>query len=137
MTEDNRRQNVLDELERAAQSLRAAEALAGLGLASDSVSRAFYGAHHLLRAVLFTRGLESKTHAGALHLFNLHFVRAGEFSSSNNRILAGLQRARELADYAAAVKFSTEDAQVLLDDARRFESDVRSFLAAQSWLNDV
>ena len=36
MTEDNKRRNIMDELARADQSLRAARALLGLGLHADA-----------------------------------------------------------------------------------------------------
>jgi hypothetical protein len=102
MTKEGISSNIKAELERAEQSLCAAEALLKLDLNADAVSRAYYGVFHLLRAILFSKGLEPKSHSGAIHLFNTDFVRPGLFSSANNRLIAGLQRARELADYDAA-----------------------------------
>jgi len=64
VTADNRKQNVADELVRAAQCLAAAEALVGLGLAADAISRAYYAAFHLVRALLFSRGTEPRSHQG-------------------------------------------------------------------------
>lgn len=66
--------------------------------------------------------VEPKTHAGAIHLLNVEFIRPGLLPSSFNRLFAGLQRSRELADYDAAVTFSREDAQAEIDAARSFES---------------
>jgi hypothetical protein len=135
VTDENRRRNLADELARARQSLRAAESLVELGLHADSVSRAYYAAYHFLRALLLSRGLEPKTHAGAIHLFNTEFVRAGTFPSSHNRVLAGLQRARELADYDSAVEFSADDAQVLGGDAQSFGDEVQAFLRSEGWID--
>ena len=81
------------------------------------MSRAYYGAFHALCALLFSRGLEAKSHGGAIHLFNTEFVRTGLLGSSHNRLLAGVQRSRELADYDAAVTFSKEDAEGCLRDS--------------------
>ena len=133
MTDENRRRNLALELERADQALRAAEALLGLALFSDAVSRAYYAAFHFLRALLLTRGLEPKSHRGAIHLFNAEFVRPATFSTAHNRLLAGLQRARELADYDSAVAFSLEDARAEIEDARRFGSEIRAFLVREGW----
>jgi uncharacterized protein (UPF0332 family) len=135
LTEDNRRQNLRDELVRAAQAMRAAEALIALGLFSDAVSRAYYAVFHGLRALLLSRGLEPRSHGGAIHLFNTELVRAGAMPSSHNRLLGGLQRARELADYQAAVVFSEDDARALLDDARSFDADARALLTREGWLS--
>lgn len=133
MTSDNRRRNIADELARAGEALRAAEALLALGLHPDCVSRAYYATFHHLRALLLTRGAEAKTHAGALHLFNAELVRPGLFPSAHNRLLAGMQRGRELADYDAAVVFSEEDARALLEDARAFARSAREFLDREGW----
>ncbi len=135
MTHENRRRNIREEVARADESLRAAEALLDLGLHADSVSRSYYAALHLLRALLLSRGLEPRSHAGAIHLFNSEFVRGGLFPSSHNRLVGGLQRARELADYDAAAAFSAEDARVELEDARAFAKAVLDFLGREGWLS--
>jgi len=134
VNEKNRRQNVLDEIARGEQALRAAEALLGLGLNSDAISRAYYAAYHFLRALLLTRGIEPKTHAGAISQFSLEFVRAGLLPSSHNRLLGGLQRMRELADYDAAVQFSEDDAKSEIEDARAFAMEAQGLLTREGWL---
>lgn len=133
MTDENRRRNIADELARAEDAFRAARALAGLGLNADSISRAYYGAFHCLRALLLSRGVDAKTHAGAIHVFNTEFVRPGVFASSHNRLLAGMQRSRELADYDAAVTFSEDDTAACLRDAEAFRTDVLSYLRQEKW----
>lgn len=133
MTEENRRRNIADELARAEQAVQAARALLDLGLHADSVSRAYYAAFHCLRALLLSRGVDAKTHAGAIHVFNTEFVRAGLFASSHNRLLAGIQRSRELADYDAAVTFSKEDSEACMRDADAFRADVLTLLRREKW----
>ncbi len=134
MTDESRRQNLKDEVVRAGECLRAAEALIQLGLAADAVSRAYYGAFHILRALLFSQGVEAKSHQGAIHLFNSDLVRKGLMPSSHNRILSGLQRARELADYDAAVVFSVDDARAELEAAKEFERAAKDLLARDGWI---
>jgi uncharacterized protein (UPF0332 family) len=134
MSDEAKKANIRRELERAAEALRAADALVGLGLNADAVSRAYYAAFHLVLALLFSRGVEPKTHAGALHLLNVELVRNGLVASSHNRLLAGLQRARELADYDSAATFSTDDARAIADEARAFGEDARALLAREGWI---
>lgn len=134
--QDQRRQDIIDELRRGDEALRAAEALMAAELHADAVSRAYYGAWHHLRAVLLSRGVEARTHAGAIHLFNTEMVKKGTMSSSNNRILGGLQRAREMADYDSAVQFSADDARVLTADARSFAEEVKRLLTAEGWVSN-
>jgi uncharacterized protein (UPF0332 family) len=88
VTDENRRANIRDAIARADAALAAADALAELGLAADSVSRSYYGAYHYLRALLLTSGAEPRTHAGAIRLFNVEFLRQGRFATSCNRLLS-------------------------------------------------
>lgn len=134
MTDGNSRRNIADELGRGEEALAAAAALIPLRLYADSVSRSYFAVLHHLRAALFARGLEPKTHAGALHLFNTELVRPGLFSSAFNRLIAGAQRVRELADYDAATVFSADDAAAQLADAQAFANEVRAFLLREGWL---
>jgi uncharacterized protein (UPF0332 family) len=46
VTEENRRRNLRDEVERGDQALRAAQTLLDAGLHADSVTRAYFGAFH-------------------------------------------------------------------------------------------
>jgi hypothetical protein len=52
----------------------------------------------------------------------------------HNRLLGGLQRARELADYDAAVLFTEEDAHAEVKEARAFETAALEFLRNEGWL---
>lgn len=135
MTRDNRKANIADELQRGDDAVKAAHALAGLGLHADAVSRAYHAVLHALKALLLSRGLEAKSHAGSIHLFNREFVRTGLLDSSNNRLLSGMQRSRELADYAAGIVFSEEDTASELQQAERFISCAKALLAKESWLS--
>src|SRR5262249_54054240 len=134
VTNENRKRNILDEVRRAEQAMKAAEGLVALGLFNDAVSRAYYAAFHMLRAALLSRGVEPKTHAGAIHLFNTELVRAGIFPTSHNRLLGSLQRARELADYDAAVVFGKDDAEAEIVAAGSFIARVIEFLRGEGWL---
>ncbi len=99
------------------------------------MSRAYYAAFHFLRALLYARGVEPKSHAGALRMFNVEYVRPGVFPSTHNRLLVGMQRARELADYDAAVVFAAPDADASIADAEAFRADAMARLRADGWID--
>ncbi len=134
MTDANKRGNLELELERSAEAMREAEALVGLGLSYGAISRAYYAAFHLMRALLMTRGFQSKTHAGVFALLNQQFVRPGLLPTRYNRLLGGLERDRQLADYEAAVQFGEEDAREAIAEAKAFEHDVKALLVKEGWL---
>jgi uncharacterized protein (UPF0332 family) len=118
VTNENRRTNIRDEVRRAGESEQAAEALVQLGLVADAASRVYYMLYHWVRALLLSRGLEPRSHSGAIHLFNVELVRTGLMDTSSNRLLSGLQRLRELADYDASLVLSAQDVRQELERAR-------------------
>jgi uncharacterized protein (UPF0332 family) len=132
LTEENKRDNQTDEWSRAQQALRAAEALYHMGLLADAVSRAYYAAFHALKAVLYTRGVEPQSHAGAIHLFNVELVKPGLMSSRLNRILGNLQRTREMADYDPSIVFNEADIAADIEDAKTFIREAELFLFGKS-----
>lgn len=126
MTPTNRTANARDELTRAEQALGAARTLLDGGFVLDAITRAYYAAFHAARAMLVSRGVEPRTHSGAIHLLNVELVRQGLLDPRWNAILARLQRSRELADYDASVTFPAADAEQAIDDATRFLVEARA-----------
>ena len=120
MTSDNQRLNAVEEMARGDEAGRAAQELLRLELYNDAISRAYYAAYHWARALLFSKGLESKTHRDAIQLIGLHFVRTGLLSDDAARSLARLEDAREASDYTASVRFSADEARDAIQQAQAF-----------------
>ena len=74
MTNQNKKINISQELERAKECLKSAELLVTHGQYADAVSRLYYYVYHNIRVLLLSSGLEPKTHEGALRLLGLHFI---------------------------------------------------------------
>lgn len=128
MTESGRRDLVADEISRAEEELRAAETLVAAGLARIAVTRAYFAAFHMARALLFSVDLAPKTHEGAIHLLNQHFVRAGRLSIADARALARLQKYRGEADYGESFLIDDAAAREDLESARTFCARVRALI---------
>jgi uncharacterized protein (UPF0332 family) len=129
VTPQNQRANAEAELARARESLRAAEVLARESLFADAVSDAYYAAFHAVRALLFSVGEEPRSHRGALHLFNVHFVRTGKLDARHLSTLARAQYDRVSADYGAERKFSGDEAAEEIEGARALVDAVAAMLA--------
>jgi len=84
------------------------------------VSRAYYSAFHWARALLLTKGIETRTHRGVVQMFSLHFVKDGPLTEDTAGLLAQLGTYRELSDYASTVSFSEKEAHDAIDRARQF-----------------
>jgi len=120
VTEAGRIAAATEELALAREELSAADHLIAAKLPRVALGRAYFAAFHACRAILYARGLEPRSHHGALHLFNLHVVKGGGFDPSASRLLARLQKFREEADYAEAFVVDEAGAREELEAARGF-----------------
>ena len=73
MTPHNMQLNARAEAARGDTSLKAAKVLLEHQLYSDAISRAYYAAYHWVRALLFIKELDPRSHRGTIQLFHLHY----------------------------------------------------------------
>jgi uncharacterized protein len=109
MTEENKKENIKAELDRASMALDASTLLFENGFLSDAISRLYYFMLHSIRALLLTIGLEPRSHEGVLRVFGLRFIKTGIFWIRESHIFASLMKYREEADYNSPYTFVKED----------------------------
>jgi len=134
VTEDNKRHNIRLEVEKSAARLADAATLLATGSFDSVLSLSYYGAFHSARALLLMDGLEAKTHAGVVHLINLHFVRSGRLTPEMGDILSQLQSRRERAEYDAAALFTETMARSGYENATRFTAQASQLLGKSGYL---
>ncbi len=100
MTIEGRRETAVEEMALAQDELEVAALLVTAGRFRIALTRAYFAVFHALRALLYSHGLEPRSHAGVHHLFNRHFVKPGPYEPDCSRVVARLQKYREEADYA-------------------------------------
>lgn len=128
MTGENQHRNARDEIARAETCLSEARALLSAGFPYGAVSRAYYCVFHAARALLFSIGLEPKTHKAVVSLVGEHFVRTGTLQTTTGRFISRMQRDREDADYEPAAVFTPEEAAALIDGTERFLSEAKHII---------
>lgn len=121
-------QKIQIEIESGNEALEAVRTLIGKGLYRSAISRTYYGLFHYIRALLYTQGLEPKSHEGLEHLFGLHFVRAGKVDIGSAKLLARLQKYREQSDYGLVTVFTKEDVEQELAEVDRFIQSIQDYL---------
>lgn len=128
MNEKNKKMNTKDEWAMSQKAFRAAEVLLDEDLSDQAVSRIYYAAFHAAKALLFTKGLEAKTHQGVGRLFNLHFIKEGTLDIKFSRILSETQKDREDADYFSEYVFTKENVTERFEEVKEFLKVVQKFL---------
>jgi hypothetical protein len=130
VTGENQHRNAQEEIARADTCLEEAHALQASGFPYGAVSRAYYSVFHAARALLFSIGLEAKTHKAVVSLVGEHFVRSGALPAAMGRLISRMQRDREDADYEPAAVFTTEEASSLIREAERFVAEAKRIVSA-------
>jgi uncharacterized protein (UPF0332 family) len=134
MNEDNKRENIREEIDRAKEAVRAAQLLFENGFVRDAISKLYYSLLYSVRALLLVKGLEPKSHEGALRLFGLHFIKAGNFEAKDSHIFSKLMKYREEADYNPSYTFSQEDFIELKNEAETVIQRITTCLKEKEYL---
>ena len=75
------------------------------------LSSLYYGYFHLVKALLYQKGFDPKSHEGVYPMLNLHFIKPGTLDKKISRLFEQLHKAREIADYnPLAPKYDRGDA---------------------------
>ncbi len=131
------RENIREELERAESSLKAANVLYDHKFFNEAVSRLYYHIFYVMRALLLTKGLEPRSHEGALRWFALHFVKTGVFPAESAHTISKLMKFRGEADYNPSYVFTAEDYEGLRRETEELADRARSFLKQEGYLSSV
>lgn len=107
-------------IKNAEERLSAAEYLLKGGYYNDAVSRAYYSMFYAARALLSTREIYPKGHKGVILKFGLEFVREDFIEKVYGCALSHAKDRREAADYDIEKKISEEEAESIVEDAKRF-----------------
>ena len=114
MTDSERDAYVLYRLEKAAETLAAAELLATHGMWNAVVNRLYYAAFYAVTALLVKASVETKSHSGVKTQFFLHFVKTGLINLEQGRLYGDLFDWRQKGDYGDFFDFSESDVKPLL-----------------------
>lgn len=136
MKEKNKKENILEELQRAMRAMGAANLLFNNGFLNDALSRLYYFLLYNIRALLLTKGFEPKSHEGALRLFALHFVKERLFVAKDSHIFSKLMKYREEADYNPSYVFTREDFVEFKKEAENLSYKIKNYLKRESYLKN-
>ena len=115
-------------LQKAKESLEAAELLKREGYTGFSASRAYYSMFYVAEALLFSKKLSFSSHSAVIAAFGKEFVKTGMIDAKFHRYLIDAQDLRNVGDYGVGKKITYEQAQEILQWAREFISSTEETL---------
>ena len=134
MIEKNKKENIGVEIKRAKEAMRVTYLLFENSFVNDAISKLYYFLLYNVRALLLTKGLEPKSHEGALRLFGLHFVKKGIFNPRDSHIFSKLMKFREEADYNPSYTFTNEDFIEFKKEAEELADKIRKYLRKKGYV---
>jgi len=118
-------------LDKALQSIGAAESLLRDGFRDFAVGRAYYAMFYTAEALLAEKGLTFKKHIGVHRSFSEHYVKTGIFDQKYFYWLIAAFNSRMVGDYALRTEFEDEEVGEWISQAREFLVVARKYLEEQ------
>lgn len=115
-------------LERAEQSIRAAQELASRGYHDFAASRAYYAAFYAGTALLLAEGLELNKHSSVIASIHQRFVKTGKLDNEHGKTLNWLFELRGVGDYGVTQHVSRQEAEQAIQGAKGFLDAIKAWL---------
>ena len=96
-----------------------------------SISRSYYSMYYAAQALLLSENIDTSTHKGLIRLFSLHFVKTERLSPEWSNLLKEAYDLRQLSDYDADFTGTLVEAEMLLEKAKAFVTEVETILNEQ------
>lgn len=113
---------------KSAATLREAEILITAESWNGAANRLYYAAFQIVTALMTQEGIRIKSHSGAKHMLDLHFVKTGKLSVELGKFYGDLFNARQDSDYEDFIYFTSEEILPLLDKTNQFILAIRALL---------
>lgn len=116
-------------MERAAELLGDAEALLISGSYKSANNRAYYAIEKAINALLIDKHVETKTHNGAMKMFNVEYVRTENayFTDEDYRLIAAAEQIRNISDYDDFYVASKEETRQQVDNAKYLINKIKRY----------
>jgi uncharacterized protein (UPF0332 family) len=118
-----------DFLEKAAESIDAADLLLKHGYLNVAASRAYYACFYTAQALLLSLGLEYSSHHQVVAQYGRHFSKTRLLDSSYHALLITSFDLRQFADYRVEEPIKAEVVSDLISGGRRFLKAASDYLA--------
>jgi len=125
---DKYEREITANLERAEQSIKAAEELAVNKFYDFAASRAYYAAFYGATAALLNEEMELSKHSGVIASIHHRLVKTGKLDKEQGKELNWLFELRNVGDYGVIIHVSQQDAQRAIRVAENFLQIIKSLL---------
>ncbi len=116
------------------ETLHEAEILFKENSFRGTINRAYYAMFYSVLALLAVKKIGTSKHSGAISLFDREYVKTGIFSKELSQSLRLAFDRRQTHNYGELIDIDKDAAQGILENAKRFITEVESYLERQGYL---
>jgi len=128
MSSDYKQTLISYRLERAAESLQAAELLFQNGMLSSSMNRVYYAMFYAVQALLVMNGVSFSKHGKVKGYFNREFIKSGLLSIEMGKLYNKAFEYRQKFDYIDLVSPDSELVCDYIGKAKAFVEEVEKYI---------
>ena len=92
------------------------------------VNRSYYAMFTMIQAILLMENVFSKTHQGTMIKFHELFIKTGKLPVNLGKMLNETFEKRQFGDYDVDANISEEEAKEVLENARIFLNEIKTYL---------
>jgi len=118
-------------MERAEESLRAAQVLYDAGHWDFAAGRAYYAAFYAASAALLSEGREYQKHSGVIAAIHKFLVKTGKLDKEHGKNLNRLFELRSIGDYGDIRRVPQADAARAIEAAGSFVGAIKKLLSRE------
>lgn len=115
-------------LERAHETIKEAELLLTGNYYNAAINRLYYACFYAAEALLLSKGISTRTHAGVRSMLGLHFVSKGLMSIDSGKTFSVLFELRHDGDYDDFAYSDRETVEEYIPKANAFINEVETLL---------
>lgn len=114
LDQESRKAIVDYRMERAYQALEEARSTVKNGFLNLAANRLYYALYYAASALLISKGIPTKTHAGIMTQFHLHLVKTNTVSIDDGKLFRTMYNLRQESDYEDFIEVHIEDIDELM-----------------------
>ncbi|HEX9975248.1 MAG TPA: HEPN domain-containing protein [bacterium] len=115
-------------MDKAKEDLEASELMFKNGKFSQSINRSYYAIFHAVRALLALDKFDSQKHSGIISYFNHNYIKTGKIEVEFSKMLTSAFKIRSDSDYKDFYIVTREDANIQLENAKKFLKRIQDYL---------
>jgi uncharacterized protein (UPF0332 family) len=101
-----------------------------------SVSRSYYSMFYAAETILITKDIKFSSHRSVISLLGENFIKTGLIDKEMGKNIHKSFEKRLLSDYSFDVEIGKEDAQEVLETARKFFVKTREYLIKENIIDE-